>query len=77
MKSVHSWCCRGSNLDQAPSPHAPLVGHQVNDWAHSSLSVVVLGASGDLAKKKIFPALFALFYEGLLPPNVQFYGCVG
>ena len=34
----------------------------------------MLGASGDLAKKKIFPALFALFYEGLLPPNVQFYG---
>jgi glucose-6-phosphate 1-dehydrogenase len=29
--------------------------------------VVVLGASGDLAKKKIFPALFALYYEGLLP----------
>lgn len=46
----------------------------VNDWEHSSLSIVVLGASGDLAKKKIFPALFALYYEGLLPPNVQFYG---
>lgn len=29
--------------------------------------MVVLGASGDLAKKKIFPALFALYYEGLLP----------
>ena len=28
----------------------------------------VVGASGDLAKKKIFPALFALFYEGSLPP---------
>ncbi len=39
-----------------------------DDWTHSSLTVVVVGASGDLAKKKIFPALFALFYEGLLPP---------
>lgn len=38
-----------------------------NDWSCSSLSVVVLGASGDLAKKKIFPALFSLYYEGLLP----------
>jgi hypothetical protein len=38
-----------------------------NDWTTSSLSVVVLGASGDLAKKKIFPALFSLYYEGLLP----------
>lgn len=28
------------------------------------LSVVVLGASGDLAKKKTFPALFTLFRKG-------------
>lgn len=27
----------------------------------------MVGASGDLAKKKIFPALFALYYEGCLP----------
>ena len=33
--------------------------------AHRGTQVV--GASGDLAKKKIFPALFALFYEGSLP----------
>nr|GMC77130.1 glucose-6-phosphate 1-dehydrogenase 1, chloroplastic [Ipomoea batatas] len=30
------------------------------------LSITVVGASGDLAKKKIFPALFALFYEILV-----------
>lgn len=29
-----------------------------------TLSIVVLGASGDLAKKKTFPALFALFSKG-------------
>jgi len=45
-----------------------------NDWSVSSLSVVVLGASGDLAKKKIFPALFALYYEGLLPKDFQVFG---
>lgn len=33
----------------------------------STVSITVVGASGDLAKKKIFPALFALFYEGCLP----------
>lgn len=33
----------------------------------SSLSITVVGASGDLARKKIFPALFALFYEHCLP----------
>ncbi|KAL5794313.1 hypothetical protein ACOSP7_002907 [Xanthoceras sorbifolium] len=29
----------------------------------SRISITVVGASGDLAKKKIFPALFTLFYE--------------
>eukprot|EP01024_Parvocaulis_polyphysoides_P006243 TRINITY_DN11630_c0_g2_i1.p1 TRINITY_DN11630_c0_g2~~TRINITY_DN11630_c0_g2_i1.p1 ORF type:complete len:575 (-),score=75.89 TRINITY_DN11630_c0_g2_i1:281-2005(-) len=44
------------------------------DWNQSCLSVVVVGASGDLAKKKIFPSLFALFYEGMLPQNIFIYG---
>jgi len=38
------------------------------------LSVVVLGASGDLAKKKTYPALFALFSNNLLPPKFVIYG---
>ena len=29
-----------------------------------TLTVAVLGASGDLAKKKTFPALFTLFHKG-------------
>ena len=32
-----------------------------------TVSITIVGASGDLAKKKIFPALFALYYEGCLP----------
>ena len=44
------------------------------DWEASSLTVVVVGASGDLARKKIYPALFALYYEGHLPPNFQIFG---
>ncbi|RWW67163.1 hypothetical protein BHE74_00025411 [Ensete ventricosum] len=32
-----------------------------------TVSITVVGASGDLAKKKIFPALFALYYEDCLP----------
>ncbi|KPA81983.1 glucose-6-phosphate 1-dehydrogenase putative (G6PD) [Leptomonas pyrrhocoris] len=39
-----------------------------------ALTVVVLGASGDLAKKKTFPALFQLFCEGLLPPQIKIVG---
>lgn len=36
--------------------------------------VVVLGASGDLAKKKTFPALFALYSQGYLPSDVHIVG---
>lgn len=39
------------------------------------LSIVVLGASGDLAKKKTFPALFNLFRQGFLQSNeVHIFG---
>ncbi|KAK9272587.1 hypothetical protein L1049_002961 [Liquidambar formosana] len=33
------------------------------------LSIIVLGASGDLAKKKTFPALFNLYRQGFLQPS--------
>ncbi|XP_011097324.1 glucose-6-phosphate 1-dehydrogenase, cytoplasmic isoform [Sesamum indicum] len=33
------------------------------------LSIIVLGASGDLAKKKTFPALFNLYRQGFLQSN--------
>lgn len=35
--------------------------------ADSSLTIIVVGASGNLARSKIFPALFALFYNDQLP----------
>uniref|UniRef100_A0A7N1A5E0 Glucose-6-phosphate 1-dehydrogenase n=1 Tax=Kalanchoe fedtschenkoi TaxID=63787 RepID=A0A7N1A5E0_KALFE len=39
------------------------------------LSIVVLGASGDLAKKKTFPALFNLYRRGFLQSNeVHIFG---
>ncbi|KAG5553578.1 hypothetical protein RHGRI_011459 [Rhododendron griersonianum] len=40
----------------------------------SSLSIIIVGASGDLASQKIFPALFALFYEDCLPENATGFG---
>ncbi|GMH12562.1 hypothetical protein Nepgr_014403 [Nepenthes gracilis] len=40
----------------------------------AALSIIVVGASGDLARKKIFPALFALFYEDRLPQNFTVFG---
>lgn len=40
----------------------------------NTVSITVVGASGDLAKKKIFPALFALFYEDWLPKHFTVFG---
>ncbi|ONK72027.1 uncharacterized protein A4U43_C04F14890 [Asparagus officinalis] len=40
----------------------------------STVSITVVGASGDLAKKKIFPALFALYYEDCLPQHFTIFG---
>lgn len=45
---------------------------ETDEKDESTLSIVVVGASGDLARKKIFPALFALFYDDHLP-QVHFY----
>jgi hypothetical protein len=39
-------------------------GFDCGDCEKLALSIVVLGASGDLAKKKTYPALFALFAQG-------------
>mmetsp|Transcript_6559 Transcript_6559/g.19890 ORF Transcript_6559/g.19890 Transcript_6559/m.19890 type:complete len:504 (+) Transcript_6559:55-1566(+) len=37
-------------------------------------TIVVVGASGDLAHKKTFPALFSLYYHGFLPQKFQIVG---
>ncbi len=39
-----------------------------------SFSIVVFGASGDLAKKKTYPAIFELFSQGLLPSRMRIMG---
>lgn len=39
------------------------------------LDIVIVGASGDLARKKIFPALFSLYSQGYLPDDqMNIYG---
>ncbi|KAL2477814.1 Glucose-6-phosphate 1-dehydrogenase 4 [Forsythia ovata] len=46
----------------------------VQDGRSNSLSIAVIGATGELARRKIFPALFALYYSGFLPENVSIFG---
>ncbi|XP_016190242.1 glucose-6-phosphate 1-dehydrogenase, cytoplasmic isoform [Arachis ipaensis] len=54
---------------------SPLARESLNVSETGSLSIVVLGASGDLAKKKTFPALFHLYRQGFLPPKeVHIFG---
>ena len=38
------------------------------------VTIIVVGATGDLARRKLFPALFACFARGHLPPDVRFVG---
>ena len=40
----------------------------------NALSIVVVGGSGDLARRKIYPALFALYCQGYLPAEFQVFG---
>src|SRR4051812_28917660 len=40
-------------------------------------TLVVFGASGDLARRKLFPALYDLAYEGLLPDRYAIIGSGG
>ena len=38
------------------------------------LTITVLGASGDLARKKTYPALFSLWKNGHVPYNTRIVG---
>jgi glucose-6-phosphate 1-dehydrogenase len=58
----------------ALSQEAAKVGVESDGQSQSTVSITVVGASGDLAKKKIFPALFALYYEGCLPEHFTIFG---
>ncbi|KAL6964613.1 Inactive glucose-6-phosphate 1-dehydrogenase 4, chloroplastic [Sarracenia purpurea var. burkii] len=65
----------------AASIESPLALPQIHssnivtcDDGAPSLGIAVIGATGELARTKIFPALFALYYSGFLPENVSFFG---
>jgi glucose-6-phosphate 1-dehydrogenase len=55
---------------------APAVPHAVVNKLDfdSPLTFVVFGATGDLAKKKLFPALAALINQGLIPSTCKIIG---
>nr|AIE47269.1 glucose-6-phosphate dehydrogenase [Hevea brasiliensis] len=58
-----------SSLTQAHSYNFSIEGGRA-----TSLCIAVIGATGELARGKIFPALFALYYSGFLPEDVAVFG---
>ncbi|XP_061651380.1 glucose-6-phosphate 1-dehydrogenase isoform X1 [Phyllopteryx taeniolatus] len=49
--------------------------HNDHEFRHFDAHVfIIMGASGDLAKKKIYPTLWWLFRDGLLPEKTFFIG---
>ncbi|KAK1292763.1 hypothetical protein QJS10_CPB17g00946 [Acorus calamus] len=64
-------------LPEGPlSPSLDLISHKNDspDGRGPSLCIAVIGATGELARNKVFPALFALYYSGFLPENVGIFG---
>ncbi|WVZ56748.1 hypothetical protein U9M48_007237 [Paspalum notatum var. saurae] len=67
---------QGSHPSETQSPvrkEEPAVSSGHSD-SESSLCIAVIGATGELARNKVFPALFALYYSGFLPQNVAIFG---
>jgi len=57
------------------STNAPMIANkELPTGSNTSLTIIVIGASGDLAKKKTFPALFSLYCHELLPKDVIIAG---
>mmetsp|Transcript_25224 Transcript_25224/g.58040 ORF Transcript_25224/g.58040 Transcript_25224/m.58040 type:complete len:831 (-) Transcript_25224:24-2516(-) len=48
---------------------------QIKVDVENHFSVAVIGAAGDLARKKTIPALFQLHLDNHLPPSTRIFGC--
>ncbi|MBI3781639.1 MAG: glucose-6-phosphate dehydrogenase (NADP(+)), partial [candidate division NC10 bacterium] len=46
----------------------------LHDQVPNGCALVIFGASGDLTKRKLLPALYALAHDGLLPDNFSVIG---
>ena len=56
-------------MTDIPETH---VSHE--PWTREGLAIIVIGASGDLAKKKTYPSLLSLFADHLLPRDLVIFG---
>lgn len=44
------------------------------EYRDTPVNLIIIGASGDLTKRKLIPALFALYCNGLLPREFRIFG---
>jgi glucose-6-phosphate 1-dehydrogenase len=61
------------DLDKRKLFPAHIVSTHVSS-SQEGLAIVVVGASGDLAKKKTYPSLLQLYKDGLLPDDTIIWG---
>ncbi|KAL5700727.1 hypothetical protein ACHQM5_026138 [Ranunculus cassubicifolius] len=63
-------------MDKSSFPdYQPVISEDTSKSGDApSLSIAVIGATGELARNKVFPALFALYYSGFLPEDVAIFG---
>jgi len=65
-------------MDNGANSIGPEVKDQIIDfqeeWTTQDMTFVLFGATGDLAKRKLFPALYNLFLDGKLPNSISIIG---
>lgn len=62
---------RNTPLSPASYVESLVASHEEFQTHHT---FVILGASGDLSKKKIYPSMWQLFKQGYLPKSIHFVG---
>ena len=45
-----------------------------DEWIMQDMTLVLFGATGDLAQRKLFPALYNLFLDGKMPASISIIG---
>ena len=65
-------CLQCDRFHFHPLPKVRVENHEDN--SNATYVFVVFGASGDLAKKKIYPTLWMLYKHRLLPSNTTIVG---
>lgn len=65
-------------MDDVTASVGPDVKNQLIDfqeeWTMQDMTIVLFGATGDLAKRKLFPALYNLFLDDKLPDSISIVG---